>query len=47
MAELDKYEKDLEDSIVRGEWKTVKNFEKKKQEYVEIAKTHLKKEKKN
>ncbi|NOX16704.1 MAG: antitoxin [Chlorobi bacterium] len=45
MEKLNKYEKELEASIAAGEWKSVKNVKSKINEYSEIAKNTLKKDK--
>jgi predicted DNA binding CopG/RHH family protein len=45
MKKLNKYEKELEASIAADEWKSVKNVKSKINEYSEIAKNTLKKDK--
>ena len=42
---LDKYEKELEDSFERGEWKSVKNINIEKKKLVKIAQATMKKNK--
>lgn len=44
-AKLDKYERELENSITNGEWKSVENLDKKIIEAKEIAKNSIKKNK--
>lgn len=43
MSKLDKYEKEIEKSIFKGEWKSISNLEKQKIAYKKIAKNTLKK----
>lgn len=45
MSKLDKYEKEIEKSIFKGEWKSISNLEKQKIAYKKIAKNTLKKDK--
>jgi len=42
---LDKYEKDIEKSFERGEWKSVKNLDKEKKKAVDSAKATMRKNK--
>jgi predicted DNA binding CopG/RHH family protein len=42
---LDKYEKEIEKSFERGEWKSVKNLEAEKKKLIKIAKATMKKNK--
>ncbi len=42
---LDKYEKDIEKSFDRGEWKSVKNLDKEKKKAVDSAKATMRKNK--
>lgn len=44
MKYLDKEEKELMESVERGEWKSVKNFESEKKKYMAIAKATIKKD---
>ena len=43
---LDKFEKDLEDSISKGEWKSVLNLSAEKKRLKKVAKSTIKKNKK-
>lgn len=45
MAKPDKYEKDIIESFEKNEWQSVKDAPQKMKKYQELAKTHLKKEK--
>ncbi len=45
MAKLDKYEKEIIESYQKNEWKSVKDAPQRMSKYQELAKIHLKKEK--
>ena len=45
MAKSDKYEKEINESYENNEWQSVKDFSQKKKKYQELAKVHLRKEK--
>ena len=45
MAKLDKYEKEIIESYEKNEWKSVKDAPQRISKYQELAKIHLKKEK--
>jgi len=45
MAKLDKYEKEIIESYEKNEWHSVKDAPQKIKKYQELAKIHLKKEK--
>jgi len=45
MVKLDKYEKEINESYKKNEWQSVKDISQKKKKYQELAKVHLKKEK--
>ena len=45
MAKLDKYEKEIIESYEKNEWQSVKDAPQKMKKYQELAKIHLKKEK--
>ena len=45
MVKLDKYEKEIIESYEKNEWYSVKDAPQKKKKYQELAKIHLKKEK--
>jgi predicted DNA binding CopG/RHH family protein len=45
MAKSDKYEKEINESYENNEWQPVKDFSQKKKKYQELAKVHLRKEK--
>lgn len=45
MAKLDKEEKELVDSIEKGNWKRIANFAKEKKRYEEIARATIRKDK--
>jgi len=45
MAKLDKYEKEIIESYEKNEWQSVKDAPQKMKKYQELAKSHLKKEK--
>ena len=45
MIKMDKEEKELVDSIEKGNWKRIANFEKEKYRYQEIARATIRKDK--
>jgi predicted DNA binding CopG/RHH family protein len=45
MIRLDKEEKELVDSVEKGNWKRISNFEKEKSRYQEIARATIRKDK--
>ncbi len=45
MIKLDKYEKEINGSYEKNEWQSVKDLSQKKKKYQELAKVHLRKEK--
>ena len=45
MAKLDKYEKEIIESYEKNEWNSVKDASQRMKKYQELAKVHLKKEK--
>ena len=45
MVKLDKYEKEINESYEKNEWQSVKDISQKKKKYQELAKVHLRKEK--